>query len=46
MLIYCLWQAHIKSALIGASVNIPISNGRLATGTVRVKILCFSQPLY
>lgn len=26
-------QAHIKSALIGASVNIPISNGRLATGT-------------
>ncbi|KAL4892088.1 UPF0047-domain-containing protein [Aspergillus ambiguus] len=25
--------AHIKSALIGASVNIPISNGRLATGT-------------
>jgi secondary thiamine-phosphate synthase enzyme len=26
-------QAHIKSALIGASVTIPISNGRLATGT-------------
>lgn len=26
-------QAHIKSALIGASVNIPITNGRLATGT-------------
>ncbi|KAJ5775057.1 uncharacterized protein N7511_000068 [Penicillium nucicola] len=25
--------AHIKSALIGASVNIPITNGRLATGT-------------
>jgi len=25
--------AHIKSALIGASVSIPISNGRLATGT-------------
>ncbi|KKA20028.1 UPF0047 domain protein [Rasamsonia emersonii CBS 393.64] len=25
--------AHIKSALIGASVTIPISNGRLATGT-------------
>ena len=26
-------QAHIKSALVGASVTIPISNGRLATGT-------------
>ena len=26
-------QAHIKSALIGASVSIPISNGKLATGT-------------
>ncbi|KAF5860591.1 hypothetical protein ETB97_001365 [Aspergillus alliaceus] len=25
--------AHVKSALIGASVSIPISNGRLATGT-------------
>jgi len=25
--------AHIKSALIGASVTVPISNGRLATGT-------------
>ncbi|KAF2096068.1 UPF0047 domain protein [Rhizodiscina lignyota] len=25
--------AHIKSALIGSSVTIPISNGRLATGT-------------
>ncbi|KAF2753901.1 hypothetical protein EJ05DRAFT_444139 [Pseudovirgaria hyperparasitica] len=25
--------AHIKSALVGASVTIPISNGRLATGT-------------
>ncbi|OXV06076.1 hypothetical protein Egran_06150 [Elaphomyces granulatus] len=25
--------AHIKSALIGASVSVPISNGRLATGT-------------
>ncbi|OJJ44006.1 hypothetical protein ASPZODRAFT_135438 [Penicilliopsis zonata CBS 506.65] len=25
--------AHIKSALIGASLNIPITNGRLATGT-------------
>ncbi|KAL8423584.1 hypothetical protein RB596_003701 [Gaeumannomyces avenae] len=25
--------AHIKSALIGASVSIPISNGKLATGT-------------
>jgi len=26
-------QAHIKSALIGASVTVPITNGRLATGT-------------
>jgi secondary thiamine-phosphate synthase enzyme len=26
-------QAHIKSALVGASVTVPISNGRLATGT-------------
>jgi len=26
-------QAHIKSALIGASVTIPIKNGKLATGT-------------
>ncbi|KAI6359178.1 hypothetical protein MCOR25_007149 [Pyricularia grisea] len=25
--------AHIKSALVGASVTIPISNGKLATGT-------------
>ncbi|KAK2763210.1 hypothetical protein FQN54_009846 [Arachnomyces sp. PD_36] len=25
--------AHIKSALVGASVSIPITNGRLATGT-------------
>ncbi|PIG69109.1 hypothetical protein AARAC_009581 [Aspergillus arachidicola] len=25
--------AHVKSALIGASVSIPISNGQLATGT-------------
>ncbi|KAF2465188.1 UPF0047-domain-containing protein [Lindgomyces ingoldianus] len=25
--------AHIKSALVGASITIPISNGRLATGT-------------
>jgi len=25
--------AHIKSALIGASITVPISNGRLATGT-------------
>ncbi|KAI5261242.1 UPF0047 domain protein [Aureobasidium subglaciale] len=25
--------AHIKSALIGASVSVPITNGRLATGT-------------
>ena len=28
-----LGQAHIKSSLIGASVSVPISNGRLATGT-------------
>jgi len=26
-------QAHIKASLIGASVSIPISNGKLATGT-------------
>lgn len=25
--------AHIKSALIGASVSVPITNGKLATGT-------------
>jgi len=25
--------AHVKSALIGASVSIPITNGKLATGT-------------
>jgi secondary thiamine-phosphate synthase enzyme len=25
--------AHVKSALIGASVSIPITDGRLATGT-------------
>lgn len=25
--------AHIKSALIGASVSVPITNGRLNTGT-------------
>lgn len=36
----CVWlilgnnaSAHIKSSLIGASVSIPISNGKLATGT-------------
>jgi len=33
ILIGTKWQAHIKSALVGASVTIPISNGRLATGT-------------
>ena len=33
MLIVWVQQAHIKSALIGASVTIPISNGKLATGT-------------
>jgi secondary thiamine-phosphate synthase enzyme len=26
-------QAHVKSALIGASVSVPITDGRLATGT-------------
>jgi secondary thiamine-phosphate synthase enzyme len=26
-------QAHIKSALVGASVMIPIKDGKLATGT-------------
>lgn len=26
-------QAHVKSALIGASVTVPIKDGRLATGT-------------
>lgn len=26
-------QAHIKSALVGASVTVPITNGKLATGT-------------
>lgn len=25
--------AHVKSALVGASVSVPITNGRLATGT-------------
>jgi len=27
------YQAHVKSALVGASVSIPISAGQLATGT-------------
>ena len=27
------FKAHIKSALIGASVTIPIKDGKLATGT-------------
>ncbi|PGH21343.1 secondary thiamine-phosphate synthase enzyme [Polytolypa hystricis UAMH7299] len=26
-------QAHVKSALVGASITIPITNGRLNTGT-------------
>jgi secondary thiamine-phosphate synthase enzyme len=31
---YTNWeQAHIKSALVGGSVTIPITNGRLNTGT-------------
>lgn len=25
--------AHIKSALVGASISVPITNGKLATGT-------------
>jgi hypothetical protein len=28
-----VFQAHIKSSLIGTSINIPIKDGRLATGT-------------
>ena len=32
-LIWVMLQAHIKSSLIGASVSVPISNGKLATGT-------------
>lgn len=27
------FKAHIKSALVGASVTVPITNGKLATGT-------------
>ena len=30
---WVMLQAHIKSSLIGASVSVPISNGKLATGT-------------
>jgi secondary thiamine-phosphate synthase enzyme len=26
-------RAHVKSALVGASVTVPISNGKLALGT-------------
>jgi thiamine phosphate synthase YjbQ (UPF0047 family) len=26
-------KAHIKSALVGASVTVPITNGKLNTGT-------------
>lgn len=32
--------AHIKSSLMGASVNIPIKNGRLALGTWQGIYLC------
>lgn len=32
--------AHIKSSLLGASVNIPVSNGRLALGTWQGIYLC------
>lgn len=28
-----LLKAHVKSALVGASVTIPITNGKLNTGT-------------
>lgn len=32
--------AHIKSSLLGASLNIPVSNGRLALGTWQGIYLC------
>lgn len=32
--------AHIKSSLLGASLNIPIANGRLALGTWQGIYLC------
>lgn len=32
--------AHIKSSLLGASVNIPVANGRLALGTWQGIYLC------
>jgi secondary thiamine-phosphate synthase enzyme len=32
--------AHVKQALLGASLNIPITNGRLATGTWQGIYLC------
>lgn len=32
--------AHLKAALLGASVNIPITNGRLALGTWQGIYLC------
>lgn len=28
-----IMKAHIKSSLVGASVTVPITNGRLNTGT-------------
>lgn len=35
--------AHIKSALVGASVTIPIRDGKLATGTWQG--ICTTRPL-
>lgn len=35
--------AHIKSALVGASVTIPIRDGKLATGTWQG--ICMTWPL-
>lgn len=32
--------AHVKSSLVGASVDIPIRNGKLATGTWQGVYLC------
>lgn len=32
--------AHIKASLLGASLNIPITNGRLALGTWQGMYLC------
>lgn len=32
--------AHLKSSLLGSSVSLPVSNGRLATGTWQGVYLC------